>query len=71
MKKTITIGALILAASVFATPASAHCGSCGVGGEDATQEECAAKCADAADDAACVQECHEKHEAEHEKETSE
>jgi len=71
MKNTIAISALILAAVAFNTPASAHCGSCGVGGEDATQEECAAKCADAGDDAACVQECHEKHEAEHEQDKSE
>lgn len=68
MKKTLLSAAVFLAVGTFATTASAHCGSCGVGGEDATQEECASKCADAADDAACEQECVEKHDAEHEKE---
>lgn len=63
--------ALALAAFLVPSPALSHCGSCGVGGEESTQEECAAKCADAGDDAACVQECVEKHEAEHEAKKSE
>ena len=55
--------ALSLAAILMlAGPAYAHCGACGVGGEDSTHDECASKCAD---DAACVQECMEKHDKEH------
>ena len=70
MKKTI-LGLTLAAALALPAAAGAHCGSCGIGGEESTQEECAAKCADAGDDAACVQECLEKHEADHAKEKSE
>ncbi len=71
MKNAISTFVLLLAALAFSAPAGAHCGSCGVGGEKETQEECAAKCADEGDDTACVQECLEKHETEHEKDGGE
>lgn len=67
MKKKTFIAALLLGSVSIAAPAWAHCGSCGMGGEEATQEECAAKCADAADNAACEQACVQEHDAEHDK----
>ncbi len=66
MKQAVSTFALVLAILTFSTPAGAHCGSCGVGGEQDTQEECDTKCADQAEDTACVQECLEKHEKQHE-----
>ncbi|MDG2307087.1 MAG: hypothetical protein P8R42_21045 [Candidatus Binatia bacterium] len=62
--------AVIIASLTFAVPAFAHCGSCGVGGEKDTQEECTSKCADEGDDSTCVQQCLEKHETDHEKEAN-
>ncbi len=68
MTKITPMGLALVAALAIAGTAHAHCGSCGVGGEDTTREECASKCAD---DAACVQACLEKHEKEHDGDTTE
>ena len=71
MTKIAYLALGLAAALTIGGAAHAHCGSCGVGGEDSTREECASKCADDADDAACVQACLEAHEKEHEKDASE
>jgi len=65
MKKITLTAACALAILAFSVPAPAHCGTCGVGDEDATQEECDAKCADEGDTTACVGACLEQHEKEH------
>lgn len=71
MTKITYMGLGLVAAFTIAGTAHAHCGSCGVGGEDTVHEECASKCADDADDAACVQACLEKHEKEHDGDATE
>ncbi len=65
MKKTIMT--LLCAAALASTPltAAAHCGSCGVGGEKDTAEECAAKCADDADKTSCEEACKQAHDKDH------
>ena len=64
MKKIIFSFLCLLAITAFTTPARAHCGACGVGGDEEIVEACKPECTKAeGDHGDCPESCTKEHES--------